>query len=125
MPERFQLSRARGWRKPEGAVGCARPSRWGNWYVVHQRGGLFIVVRTDRRGVVTGPQLGEWDTKVEATKFAVMSHESELESMLAGADGEAICESYLGPLRGKDLGCWCALDAPYCHVDTLLRMANQ
>jgi ribosomal protein S27AE len=29
-PERIQLSRAKGWRKPEGAVVVARPSRWGN-----------------------------------------------------------------------------------------------
>lgn len=26
-------------------------------------------------------------------------------------------------LRGKDLACWCAVDAP-CHADTLLELAN-
>lgn len=26
-------------------------------------------------------------------------------------------------LRGKNLACWCALDAP-CHADVLLRIAN-
>lgn len=30
MPQRVQLSRRRGYRKPEGAVVVARPSRWGN-----------------------------------------------------------------------------------------------
>jgi hypothetical protein len=29
-PQRIQLSRQRGWRKPEGAVVVARPTRWGN-----------------------------------------------------------------------------------------------
>ena len=29
----------------------------------------------------------------------------------------------LAPLRGKNLACWCSLDAP-CHADTLLRLAN-
>ncbi|RAK24073.1 uncharacterized protein DUF4326 [Salipiger aestuarii] len=29
----------------------------------------------------------------------------------------------LPDLRGKDLACWCPLDAP-CHADVLLRMAN-
>lgn len=29
-PARIQLRRARGWRKPEGAVVVARPSKWGN-----------------------------------------------------------------------------------------------
>jgi hypothetical protein len=27
-------------------------------------------------------------------------------------------------LRGKNLACWCALDAP-CHADVLLEIANQ
>lgn len=30
MPRRIQLSRAKGWRKPAGAVVVARPTRWGN-----------------------------------------------------------------------------------------------
>lgn len=30
VPRRIQLRRARGWRKPAGAVVVARPSRWGN-----------------------------------------------------------------------------------------------
>lgn len=29
-PQRVQLHRTRGWRKPEGAVVVARPSKWGN-----------------------------------------------------------------------------------------------
>jgi len=31
--------------------------------------------------------------------------------------------SFLEPLRGKDLVCWCPLTCP-CHVDILLRMFN-
>jgi hypothetical protein len=34
VPERIQLSRKKGWRKPEGAVVVARPSKWGNPYRV-------------------------------------------------------------------------------------------
>lgn len=30
VPRRVQLRRVRGWRKPEGAITVARPSRWGN-----------------------------------------------------------------------------------------------
>lgn len=29
----------------------------------------------------------------------------------------------LSELRGKDLACWCPLDAP-CHADVLLELAN-
>lgn len=32
-------------------------------------------------------------------------------------------ETYLAPLRGQNLACWCALDAP-CHADVLLKWAN-
>ncbi len=31
---------------------------------------------------------------------------------------------YLGALRGKNLACWCRLDAP-CHADVLLDFANR
>jgi hypothetical protein len=30
MPVRVQLKRTKGWRKPEGTVVVARPTRWGN-----------------------------------------------------------------------------------------------
>ena len=33
-PERIRLSRQRGWRKPEGAIVVARPTEWGNPFVV-------------------------------------------------------------------------------------------
>jgi Domain of unknown function (DUF4326) len=33
-PVRIQLHRTKGWRKPEGVVVVARPSKWGNPYVV-------------------------------------------------------------------------------------------
>jgi hypothetical protein len=31
---------------------------------------------------------------------------------------------WLAPLRGRDLVCWCPLDAP-CHADILLELANR
>jgi Domain of unknown function (DUF4326) len=36
----------------------------------------------------------------------------------------ALEPDWLDPLRGKDLACWCAEDAPACHADVLLRLAN-
>ena len=32
--------------------------------------------------------------------------------------------AWLGPLRGKNLACWCPLDQP-CHADVLLKLANK
>jgi Domain of unknown function (DUF4326) len=37
-PQRIQLRRVSGWRKPEGAVVVARPTKWGNPYTVAERG---------------------------------------------------------------------------------------
>jgi Domain of unknown function (DUF4326) len=34
VPRRIQLRRAKGWRKPPGAVVVARPSKWGNPFPV-------------------------------------------------------------------------------------------
>lgn len=34
MPKRIQLSRQKGWRKPEGTIVVSRPSKWGNPYKV-------------------------------------------------------------------------------------------
>lgn len=33
-------------------------------------------------------------------------------------------KSWLAPLRGKNLACWCKLGEP-CHADVLLRWANE
>jgi hypothetical protein len=33
-PQRIQLSRRRGWRKPSQAVVVARPTRWGNPFAI-------------------------------------------------------------------------------------------
>ena len=30
MPKRIQLRRTKGWRKPDGVVVVARPTKWGN-----------------------------------------------------------------------------------------------
>lgn len=38
MPERIQLSRKKGWRKPENTAVVARPSRWGNPFTVEEFG---------------------------------------------------------------------------------------
>jgi hypothetical protein len=43
-PHRIRLSRRKGWRKPEGAIVVARPTRWGNPFSV-QRLGRRMAVR--------------------------------------------------------------------------------
>lgn len=38
MPERIQLRRTKGWRKPTGAIVVRRPTRWGNPFPVAEHG---------------------------------------------------------------------------------------
>lgn len=43
QPVRIQLSRAKGWRKPENTVVVSRPSKWGNPYSVSEFGAPLAV----------------------------------------------------------------------------------
>lgn len=131
--QRIQLRRTKGWRKPEGAIVVARPSRWGNWYVVStfrevrrhpKSSSALVVVETDKRGRWTGNQWAGFDTRTEATTFAVDLYRRALEATYLDLDGPLNREFYLGRLRGHDLGCWCKPEAP-CHADVLLELANR
>lgn len=93
-PIRLKLSRKKGFNLQEhsksinglDAVCCARPSHWGNPFVVGKDG----------------------DARECVNKFS--------RNTILGNGGKET-------LGGKNLACWCALDAP-CHVDVLLEMAN-
>lgn len=109
MPERIQLSRAKGWRKPVGAVVVARPSKWGNPYMI-----------------ATGCQSSETANRM----IVVALFRRELVAALVDPWGSAhtiefrrIAES-LEELRGRAVACWCPLDQ-VCHGDVLLELANR
>lgn len=104
-PVRIQLSRRKGWRMPPNTVKVARPSGWGNPYVV---GGI-------------DHQTGE--TITDAAHAVRLFRDRWFEGddpIWKGVMREAAIEE----LRGKNLACWCPLDAP-CHADVLLEIANQ
>lgn len=107
-PKRIQLRRARGWRKPEGAIVVSRPSRWGNPFRVYEADGSWWV---------SGPHAEpiRYGTKRVAQASAVALFEVNLSE----ADREAIRRE----LAGADLACWCAEGDP-CHGDVELRIAN-
>lgn len=124
-PRRIRLSRQRGWRKPEGAVVVARPTRWGN---------PFRMVRTDcsiggmcwtvTDGTLTHDCL---DTERHAREVAV-----ELYDLHTGPMGnhELDLDEVCAALAGHDLACWCPLvdsegNRMPCHADVLLAIANQ
>ena len=97
MPSRIQRKRTKGWRKPENSMCVTRGSRWGN----HWRIG-------DPDPDTGAPMMGDQVLRrfeEDATKMHIVN------------------PAWLEPLRGKDLACFCKLDAP-CHADILLKLAN-
>ncbi|MBK9178916.1 MAG: DUF4326 domain-containing protein [Acidimicrobiales bacterium] len=56
MPERIQLRRAAGWRKPPDAIVVARPTRWGNPHPV-ANGDRAHAVELYRRHLAEHPEL--------------------------------------------------------------------
>jgi hypothetical protein len=112
MPERIQLSRAKGWRMPPNTVKVDRTTKWGNPFVKHADGAAM------ERSVAVGcftsllAREGSWwpnprpwpKGKIPAAPFTTV-------------------DDVRTELRGKNLACWCSLDGP-CHADVLLRIAN-
>ena len=101
-PVRIQLRRTKGWRMPANTVKVDRTTRWGNQIVVGSDRGIGYLPWTAEEAVQT------------------FRHEMEY-ALSEKASGEPPLD--LSPLRGKNLACWCALDAP-CHADVLLELAN-
>lgn len=117
-PKRIQLSRERGWRKPENAIVIARPRRFGNPFVVGDD--VTINGSRDLAIVKMTPALAVACFK-DIMKSRLRIHPND------HPDDVAYAQSWrddLEQLRGHDLACWCPLHQP-CHGDVLLRMANQ
>jgi len=114
-PVRIQLSRRKGFNLQEvsnalnglPAVKVTRPGRWGNDY---------------RVGTDYGDGYGPY-----SADLAVERYRFDMEMVLRGYTDEcvtAFLEKGLSDIRGKNLACFCALDAP-CHADVLLDLANR
>jgi len=117
--KRIQLRRTKGWRKPEGAIVVARPSRWGNpWVVVKDPDGGWKV---EGNGLV----YRGFTDKLGAIQGAVYGYRERLEHIRCFGTGMRFAYSDIRrELAGHDLACWCPLDQP-CHADVLLEVANR
>ncbi len=100
MPDRVQLSRAKGWRMPPNTVSVARPGPWGNPFRI----GDEILGRSVP------------DAEAAVGHFRAMLADPELRAAVGGYPQD------LSPLRGKHLACWCS--GQPCHADVLLELAN-
>lgn len=109
-PKRIQLRRTKGWRKPDGAIVVARPSRWGN---------PFTVAGAREAGF----EGTDAELRAECVRmFRAWLRNPELEWSYGTARARWIT-SHVHELAGHDLACWCPLDQP-CHADVLLDLAN-
>lgn len=95
---------------PPNALKVDRSTRWGNPFNATQIGVAFSV----------------WGFPMPICGLlAPPSLERCLDMYVAWLMGRVKADpTFLNPLRGRDLGCWCALDKP-CHADILLRLANR
>ncbi len=116
VPERIQLSRARGWRKPPGAVVVARPSRWGNPFTLSGaiESGYARDVRHARTVVVAAFRAWLLGEGRDSDVYVVGERSYDRRWM----------REHLAEIRGRDLACWCPA-GQQCHADVLLALSNQ
>lgn len=118
-PQRIQLRRTKGWRLPEGAVVVARPTRWGNPFVV----GESVVRDSELWPYLVLPGESEAGlTGLTSVKITSRSHAVRLYEWWV-IDQPALMLSMRTDLSGRDLACWCPPVQP-CHAGVLLALAN-
>lgn len=92
---------------PAGAVYVGRPTKWGNPFKVGRDGDVGYCLQLYR-------QLAAGQLCLSLGPV----------SLLTQRRARAAMEQAIDELRGKDLACFCRLDAP-CHADVLLDIANR
>ena len=128
-PQRLQRKRVKGFHLPDSARSVARPSLHGN---------PFRVVGRSVAGM-RWPEVTEWDRAVVTMpdvevlyacapdRCAAVEHAVALYRQLLrfrqSTWSPARFDSWLQPVRRRDLACYCALDQP-CHADVLFEIAG-
>ncbi|MDR6868952.1 hypothetical protein J2Y69_003578 [Microbacterium resistens] len=110
---------------PSNTVSVARPTKWGNPYVVGKTlllstgdGGAYFIDRIQRVESMTA------ETAVAMYRLLWLTNWN-----VGDADVPRPGPGDIAELRGKNLACWCPLtDADGirvpCHADVLLELAN-
>lgn len=104
-PHRIQLSRKKGSKMPPNTVSVARPHMFGNPFRIGQ--------------------LAIYDADCAVRRFKnLVTRQSQRALRADNRFFMFTRESIRFYLRGKNLACYCDLDAP-CHADVLLELANK
>jgi Domain of unknown function (DUF4326) len=147
VPERIQLSRAKGWRKPPGAVVVSRPSRWGNPFGYRKDTALcrYPAALSDGDWEYEGRISADGmqhdyhhpDGRITVCHVRYMTRAEIVECYrhlllrdltpamrmtLGGWRLPFTIEDVRRELAGRDLACWCP-PGP-CHADVLLELSN-
>ena len=113
-PQVIQLRRTKGWRKPEGVIVVARPSRYGNMFTVASCVENGFALDVPHARVVC----------VEAFRSVLMLGSGSPWFSAHSADRVRWILDHLHELRGHDLACWCPQPGP-CHAHVLIDLANR
>ena len=111
-PQRIQRKRTKGWRMPRDTVSVTRPGKYGNPYF-DGCGIGFGNFDEQMRPVHWETRTPEGQVRCFREHMRVMKLHQPMEYAV-----------YLAPLAGKNLACWCKPEAPFCHADVLLELAN-
>lgn len=136
-PRRIQLRRTKGWRMPPNTVKVDRRTRWGNPFDFRRSEYCWAALSYGCKGDARGRQeasvraFRSWIAPPWGRRTLLWEEQSRMssggKSVMLGPPikaGEAPSRDELRTaLAGKNLACWCALDAP-CHADVLLELAN-
>lgn len=107
-PQRIQLRRTKGWRKPEGAVVVARPSVWGNPWTLGDTADLGLSMER-RRQTAVERFAAEWEV--------CLVSDNDIHERLDVDPATPALDLVRDRLGGKDLCCWCPLDQPFHAKD--------
>lgn len=114
IPVRLQLSRAKGFNLQDAsmlrnglcALNVARPSLWGNPFIVGEDGTRAECVHL---------------FKLLLSGYIALTARASIESQEEFLNHAA---AHWKSIKGKNLACWCPAHAE-CHADVLLKAANK
>jgi len=126
-PVRVQRKRTKGWRMPENTVYVGRGSRWGNPFGIYKGhtiiGPQWFDAMANWGRVVAGDAHAAYITSSRELQPADTLDHFRMLMKVRRRDASERFDTWLNPLLGKNLACWCPLDQP-CHADVLLELAN-
>lgn len=132
-PQRIRLQRTKGWRKPEGAVVVARPTKWGNPFKVGGPIGGWLhpgcELWRDDHLIISVEHAVAMFRVYAGVHFVPVRPEAKPHQGIYTYGIQTLRAHAERNLRGKDLACWCPLEDEQgnrvpCHADVLLELAN-